>query len=134
MTRSARKNRSRPDTRFPPRRVREAGTTAGETTHPGRNTADDLAPDTLLDDAGGQDPADQRGPLAADSTLSVVEPSAIGAGDGLDEAEQARREPITREEHARLRRRVGRSGGDVAQLDPNERRAGSPGRRRNRSR
>ena len=78
---------------FPPRRVREAGLTAGETTHPEHNTADDAAPDTLLDDDGGQNPADQGGPQAADTALRIVDETAIGAGGGLDEAEEARRTP-----------------------------------------
>jgi hypothetical protein len=115
---------------YPPSRVREAGMTAGETAHPERNTADDLAPDTLLDDEGGMNPADQRGPRAADTSLSIVDASAIGAGGGRDEAEDARVDPISPEEHRRLRHRVARSGTNL--LEPNESRAGSPGRGRNR--
>jgi hypothetical protein len=68
-------------------------------------------PETLLDDEGGQNPADQRSPRAADADLSVVDESAIGAGSGRDEAEDARTTPISRAEHERLRRRVARSGG-----------------------
>jgi hypothetical protein len=115
---------------YPPARVREAGLTAGETPHPERNTADDAAPDTLLDDAGGQDPADPRGPRAADTALSVVDGSAIGAGGGRDEAEDAQATPIAPGELRRVRRRIARSGASL--LEPNESRAGSPGRRRNR--
>jgi hypothetical protein len=117
---------------YPPARVREAGRTAGETAHPERNTADDAAPDTLLDDEGGQNPADQRGPRAADTALSVVDISAIGAGGGRDEAEAAQVDPIDPAEHRRLRQRVARSGTSL--LEPNESRAGSPGRGRNRRR
>jgi len=119
-----------PQERYPPSRVREAGLTAAETPHPERNTADDLAPDTLLDDAGGMNPADPRGPRAADTDLSVVDSSAIGAGGGRDEAEDARVDPISPEEHRRLKRRIARSGASL--LEPHESRAGSPGRRRNR--
>lgn len=117
---------------YPPRRVREAGLTGGETPQRDRITADDAAPDTLLDDEGGQNPADQRGPRSADTALSVVDESAIGAGGGRDEAEDAEVDPISREEHRRLRKRVARSGGDLANLEPNESLAGSPGRERNR--
>lgn len=126
------RSRSRPAPAFSPARVREAGLTAAETRHPERNTADDAAPDTLLDDEGGQDPADQRGPRPADATLSVVEGAAIGAGGGRDEAEDARAHPIGRDELERVRRRVARSGASL--LEPNETRAGSPGRGRNRRR
>lgn len=116
--------------RYPAARVREAGLTAGETAHPERNTADDAAPDTLLDDEGGQSPADQRGPRVADAALSVVDASAIGAGGGRDEAEDAQAEPIAADELRRLRRRIARSGASL--MEPNESRAGSPGRQRNR--
>lgn len=117
--------------RFPPRRVREAGLTGGETPERDRITADDASPETLLDDEGGRNPADQRGPRASDAMLSVVDESAIGAGGGRDEAEDARQQPISPQEHARLRRRIARAGGSVANLEPNETRAGNPGRDRN---
>jgi len=120
--------------RFSGQRVREAGRTAGETDHPERNTADDLAPDTLLDEEGGHEPAEQQGPQSADTLMRVVDESGIGAGDGLDEAEEAQVDPISKAEHRRLQQRVARSGGDVGALEPNESRAGSPGRRRNRRR
>jgi hypothetical protein len=120
--------------RFQPTRVREAGFTGGETPERDRITADDASPETLLDDEGGQDPGDQRGPSPSDSNLSVVGEAAIGAGDGPDEAEDAQRHPISRAEHARLKRRVARSGGGIKNLEPNETRAGSPGRQRNTSR
>jgi hypothetical protein len=142
MTRSAHRKRhpSEPASRggraqrFSSRRVREAGSTAGETAHPERNTADDLAPDTLLDEEGGQQPAEQHGPQSADTLLRVADDRGLGLGDGRDEAEQARVDPISPAEHRRLQRRIARSGGDVTQLEPNESRAGSPGRRRNRRR
>jgi hypothetical protein len=132
MARSA--HRKRHSSGFSARRVREAGRTAGETAEPSRNTADDLAPETLLDAEGGQEPAEQHGPQSADTRLRVVDARGIGAGAGRDEAEDAQADPISPEEHRRLKRRVARSGGDVTQLEPNESRAGSPGRRRNRRR
>lgn len=115
---------------YPPSRVREAGLTAAETPHPERNTADDLSPETLLDDSGGMNPADEHEPRPADTALSVVDSGAIGAGGGRDEAEDARVNPISPEEHRRLKRRIARSGASL--LEPHESRAGSPGRRRNR--
>jgi hypothetical protein len=120
--------------RFSARRVREAGLTAGETPRPDTNTADDLAPDTLLDDEGGQEPAEQHGPEPADTALTVTGDIGLGLGGGPDEAEAARADPISRAEHRRLQQRIARSGGGVATLEPHESRAGSPGRRRNRRR
>lgn len=117
--------------RFPPRRVREAGLTGGETPERDRVTADDAAPETLLDDEGGQNPADPRGPRAADAALSIVDESAIGAGGGRDEAEDAAVDPISPEEHARLTQRVARAGNSINDLELNEARAGNPGRERN---
>lgn len=142
MTRTAHRKRSPsrpadpdgPVQRFSSRRVREAGLTAGETTHPETNTADDLAPDTLLDEEGGQAPAEQLGPQAADSALTITGDTGLGLGGGRDEAEDARVDPISPAEHRRLKQRIARSGGDVTALEPNESRAGSPGRRRNRRR
>lgn len=142
MTRNAHRKRhplepaSRPGraTRFSGQRVREAGRTAGETDHPERNTADDLAPDTLLDEEGGREPAEQHGPQSTDTQMRIVDESGIGAGGGRDEAEAAQVDPISPAEHRRLQQRVARSGGDVTALEPNESRAGSPGRRRNRRR
>lgn len=142
MTRAVRRKRHSPEpgsrpgraTKFSDQRVREAGRTAGETDHPSRNTADDLAPDTLLDEEGGQAPAEQHGPQSNDTLMRVVDESGIGAGGGRDEAEDAQVDPISPAEHRRLQQRVARSGGDVTALEPNESRAGSPGRRRNRRR
>lgn len=142
MTRSADRKRHpleparRPGraTRFSDQRVREAGRTAGETDHPERNTADDLAPDTLLNAEGGQEPAEQHGPQAADAALTITGDTGLGLGSGRDEAEAARVDPISPAEHRRLKQRIARSGGDIKQLEPNESRAGSPGRRRNRRR
>lgn len=114
---------------FPKRRVREAGLTGGETPQRDRITADDLSPETLLDEEGDHDAADQRGPVAPETQLTVSR--APGMGGGADEAEDAQRQPISRAEHSRIKRRVARSGGRITNLEPNETRAGSPGRRRN---
>ena len=79
--------------RFPDERVREAGTTEGE--RPGdQPTLDDLTPETLIpeDGARGPDEPGQGGP--ADQDLSEVDGRDIGAGGGLDEAEEARRHPL----------------------------------------
>jgi len=119
---------------LPARRVREAGLTGGEVTRRGRVTADDAAPATLIDELGGGDPADVRGPQAADTSMSIVGPEGIGAGDGRDEAEDAQVDPIKPAELRRIRERIARSGGSITQLEPNETRAGSPGRRRQRRR
>jgi hypothetical protein len=48
-------------------------------------TADDLSPETLLD----EDAIDNDGLVVADKELSIVERNEIGGGSGLDEAELA---------------------------------------------
>ena len=50
-------------------------------------TADDLEPETLLDETGGGTPLTTAN--ADDSSLSIVDESEIGGGQGLDEAELA---------------------------------------------
>ncbi len=50
-------------------------------------TADDLAPETLLDENGGGAPLAGRD--AEDVSLTVVDEDRIGGGKGLDEAELA---------------------------------------------
>lgn len=117
---------------FPPARVRDAGLTGGETSARRDGvTADDLAPETLLDEAGGGDPGDLRTIAPADSALSVVDASAAGLGDGPDEAEDAQASPIARAELERLRRRIARAGASPNDFEPAERSAGTPGRARN---
>lgn len=109
MTRPRKKTRP-----LPARRVREAGLTGGEIPRRGARTADgvtadDAAPATMIDETGGGDPADVRGPQPADAAMSIVSADSIGAGVGLDEAEQARLDPITPDELKRIRQRVARS-------------------------
>jgi hypothetical protein len=121
--------------RFPPSRVREAGMTGGEAEERDRITPDDAAPETLVNREslqGKNEPVTDRAAPAADTRLSEVDESAIGAGGGRDEAENADREPIERAELQRIRKRVARSGGDLRNVEPAETSAGSPGRERNR--
>lgn len=56
-------------------------------------TADDLTPDTMLDEDRTGSPLDNAG-SAADETLQQKELSEIGAGEGFDEAELARARPL----------------------------------------
>jgi hypothetical protein len=81
------------DSELPPRRVRAAGMTGGEAQPLGQDvTADDLSPETLLDEEGAESPSayaiDDETP--ADKTLHVVGSEEIGGGNGKDEAELAR--------------------------------------------
>lgn len=78
---------------FPPERVAEAGMTAGEVPD-GDTTMDDLAPETLIPDNGARSPRERGHGGPADQDLSVVSEHQIGADVGLDEAEQARRDPL----------------------------------------
>jgi len=77
---------------FPPRRVRAAGMTGGEAQPLGQEiTADDMSPETLLDEEGAEPPsahADEDD-KPADKRLRVVPGSEIGGGRGKDEAELA---------------------------------------------
>lgn len=74
---------------YPRERERTAGLT-GAALPDGDVSADDLSPETLLDeDAAHGEPSDE---LAADQMLRNVGPEEIGGGLGLDEEEQARRE------------------------------------------
>jgi hypothetical protein len=86
-TRSRRKMREE----FPPERVEEAGMTGGELADH-KITADDVAPETLLDDNPSHTPAAKEGRDPLDQSLREVGESEIGAGGGLDEAELARKE------------------------------------------
>lgn len=76
---------------FPPARVRQAGLTGGSM-RDHDVTADDLSPETLLDDDPSRTPADPDR-VPADRMLTEVEDWDIGAGEGLDEAEEARGRP-----------------------------------------
>lgn len=55
---------------------------------------DDLEPHTLIREDGARSPAERGKDAPADSVLSVVDEDDIGGGNGLDEAELARRDPL----------------------------------------
>ncbi|OMG61888.1 hypothetical protein AUR59_019385 [Stutzerimonas balearica] len=78
---------------YPPERVAEAGMTEGEVPD-GDTTLDDLAPETLIPEDGARSPEDRGPSEPADRDLSVVSEHRIGADVDLDEAEQARYEPL----------------------------------------
>lgn len=78
---------------FPDKRVREAGMT-GASTPDHHSTDDDLDPENMIDEDGARS-ADEAGEnRPADWDLSVVDENDIGGGDGLDEAELARHDPL----------------------------------------
>ncbi|WP_460120877.1 serine kinase/phosphatase [Pseudomonas sp. S2_C03] len=78
---------------MPEERVREAGMT-GASTADHEATDDDLSPETLIREDGARDAREAGGDGQADWDLSVVDENEIGGGDGLDEAELARRRPL----------------------------------------
>ncbi len=99
---------------FPGQRVREAGMTGGETPD-GETTADDLTPETLLDSEPsrlGRNPADQ--------SMRVVDAAAIGAGNGLDEAEMAECSPVGQEAAEATRRKARAHAADPSMAEPHE--------------
>ncbi len=59
-----------------------------------RLTDDDLAPETLFNEDGARSPAEQGTNAPADRALREVQANQIGAGDGLDEAELGRVDPL----------------------------------------
>jgi hypothetical protein len=78
---------------MPNERVREAGLT-GASTADHEPTDDDMSPETLIREDGARD-ADEAGEgNQADWDLSIVDEDDIGGGNGLDEAELARRDPL----------------------------------------
>lgn len=78
---------------FPPERVAEAGMTAAGMPD-GHITQDDLAPETLIPDDGSRSASERGHGGPADQELSEVSEHEIGAGVDMDEAEQARSEPL----------------------------------------
>ncbi|MFJ4196397.1 serine kinase/phosphatase [Pseudomonas sp. NPDC089534] len=74
----------------PRRRLRE---TAMADDDP-QSTDDDLSPQTLIREDGARDAHEAGEDNPADWDLSIVDGQDIGAGDGLDEAELARRDPL----------------------------------------
>jgi len=97
--------------KLPKRREREAGLTGASTGHA---TADDAAPETLLDE--GQ-------PHAIDKELSTVDESTIGEGRGKDEAELAEEEPVGRPKRPRDQAASGRGPGRMHSRNAAARRA-----------
>ena len=76
-----------------PQRTREAGLT--EASQPGAGpTADDMSPETLINEDGARSPAEVGENRANDERLRTVRARDIGGGLGLDEAEIARTRPL----------------------------------------
>ena len=78
---------------MPRQRVREAGMTGSSTTDH-EPTDDDLSPETLIREDGARDAHEAVNDSRADWDLSIVDEDDIGGGNGLDEAELARRDPL----------------------------------------
>lgn len=57
-------------------------------------TLDDLSPETQIPDDGSRSPLERGSSAPADQELSIVSEHDIGADIGLDEAEQARQQPL----------------------------------------
>ncbi len=74
---------------MPRRRGREADLTGGH-----QPTDDDLSPETLIREDGARDAHETGNDSRADWDLSIVDEDDIGGGNGLDEAELARRDPL----------------------------------------
>jgi hypothetical protein len=78
---------------IPDERVREAGLT-GASTEDHHSTDDDLAPEVLIREDGARSPEEEGDDTPADFDLTVVDEDDIGGGDGLDEAELGRLDPL----------------------------------------
>ena len=78
---------------IPEKRVREAGMT-GASTSDHHSTDDDLSPDTMIDEDGARSAQEDGDDYPADWDLSIVDENDIGGGDGLDEAELGRVDPL----------------------------------------
>lgn len=78
---------------MPRARVREAGMTGGSTDDH-ESTDDDMSPETLIREDGARDAQEAGEGEQADWDLSIVDEDDIGGGDGLDEAELARHDPM----------------------------------------
>ncbi|WP_339508527.1 serine kinase/phosphatase [Pseudomonas sp. RL_35y_Pfl2_P42] len=78
---------------IPEDRVREAGMT-GASVADHEPTDDDMNPETLIHEDGARDADEMGEDHQADWDLSVVDEDDIGGGNGLDEAELARRDPL----------------------------------------
>ena len=73
--------------------VREAGMT-GASTDDHESTDDDMSPETLIREDGARDAHEAGEGGQADWDLSIVDEDDIGGGNGLDEEELARRDPM----------------------------------------
>lgn len=108
---------------FPDRRVREAGRTGGEMQGINASdddvTADDLAPETLLDEERSHTP-DASGREPADQDLRTTRASNIGAGRGLDEAELADTRPVGKRQADALKRKSEQHARDPNAFEPAE--------------
>ena len=78
---------------MPRERVREAGMT-GASTDDHESTDDDMSPETLIREDGARDAHEAGEGGQADWDLSIVDEDDIGGGNGLDEEEMARRDPM----------------------------------------
>jgi hypothetical protein len=78
---------------MPRERVREAGMT-GASTDDHETTDDDMSPETLIREDGARDAHEAGEGGQADWDLSIVDEDDIGGGNGLDEEELARRDPM----------------------------------------
>ncbi|QAY91666.1 serine kinase/phosphatase [Pseudomonas sp. ACM7] len=78
---------------MPRERVREAGMT-GASTDDHESTDDDMSPETLIHEDGARDAHEAGEGGQADWDLSIVDEDDIGGGNGLDEEELARRDPM----------------------------------------
>ena len=78
---------------MPRERVREAGMT-GASTDDHEPTDDDMSPETLIREDGARDAKETGEEGQADWDLSIVDEDDIGGGNGLDEAELAKRDPL----------------------------------------
>ncbi|MDB6143075.1 MAG: phosphotransferase system, HPr-related protein [Pseudomonas sp.] len=81
------------DLKIPEKRIREAGMT-GASTPDHHSTDDDLDPETMMGEDGARSAHEEGANRPADWDLSIVDENDIGGGDGLDEAEMARRDPL----------------------------------------
>ena len=113
------RSRDRHDREFPPARGREAGQSGGEIAD-GDVTADDAAPETLLDDERSATPSDRGRREPLDTVLRGRDPETIGTGRGKDEAELADDAPVGAEESRRLRRKAHEHARDPNHFEPAE--------------
>ena len=74
---------------MPRQRGRKAGLTGDH-----QPTDDDLSPETLIREDGARDAHETGNDSRADWDLSIVDEDDIGGGNGLDEAELARSDPL----------------------------------------